>query len=319
MSSIQTINKLVLLLAFITGVNAIEPSFIYKGSGGVTDLVYKDSKLYSATAEGKVDIYDTSSQKLIQTVEVPKIKDFMGDEVASKVYSVDIIDNKIMIASQGKMGYRRVHIFQDDKLTQVIFTTQSYTISKAKFIDKNTLLIALLSNELILYDIPNVKAIYREQISASKFSSFALNEKKDEVVIADESGDLKIISVKDGKIIKELKGQNVDNIFQIDYKNSLIITAGQDRRCAIYSSDSKTAYYKDGSFLIYSAGLSPSANIGAFASDENNNITLFNTRSKSDLYKLGHHKATISAILFINENELFTANDGNEINYWKLK
>ncbi|SHO80908.1 Periplasmic nitrate reductase component NapL [hydrothermal vent metagenome] len=319
MSSIQIINRLLLLLAFVTGLNAIEPTFIYKGSGGVTDLVYKNSKLYSATAEGKVDIYDTSSQKLIQTIEVPKIKDFIGDKVASKIYSVDIVDNKIMIVSQGRMGYRRVHIFQDDKLNEIISTNQSYTISKAKFINKDNLLIALLSNELILYNIPNSKAIYREQISASKFSNFALNEKKDRVVVADESGDLKIVAVKNGKIIKELKGQNVDNVFQVDYKQGLVITAGQDRRCAIYSTDGKIAYYKNGSFLIYSAGLSPSGYIGAFASDENNNITLFDTRSRSQLYKLGHHKATISVILFINENELFTANDSNEINYWKLK
>jgi len=318
MSLIPTINKFILLIAFITISNAIEPSFIYKGSGGVTDLVYQNSKLYSATAEGKIDIYDTTSQKLIQTIEVPKIKDFIGDKVASKIYSVDIIDNKIMMASQGQMGYRRVHIFQDDKLKELISIKQSYTISKAKFVNKDRLLISLLSNELILYDIPNSKALYRKQISASKFSNFVLNEDKSRVIIVDESGDLKLIDVKNGKIIKEFKGQNVDNVFQLDYKEGIIITAGQDRRCAIYSDNDKVAYYKEGTFLIYSAGLSPSGKIGAFASDENNNITLFDTTSKANLYKLGHHKATISNILFINEKELFTANDSDEINYWKL-
>jgi len=310
---------LIFLLFFIQ-LNAkdLKPTFVYNGSGGVTDLVYKDSKLYSATAEGAVDIYDTKEQKLIKTITVPKIKDFIGDEVASKVYSVDIIDDKIMIVSQGKMGYRRVHLYSDDKLNEIISTDKSFTISKAKFIDKDTLLIALLSNELILYDIKNDKSLYREQISASKFSNFALNEKKDEVLMVDESGDLKIITVKDGKVLKELKGQNVDNVFQVDYKNEMIITAGQDRRCAVYSKDGKTAYYKDGSFLIYSAALSPSGKIGAFAGDENNNVMLFNTSSKSDLYKLGNHKATISSIIFINEEELFTANDDTHINYWKL-
>jgi len=300
------------------GAEDLKPTFIYEGSGGVTDLVYQDDKLYSATAEGVVDIYDTKEQKLIKTIRVPKIKDFIGDEVESKVYSVDVVDDKIMIASQGKMGYRRVHIYADNNLTEVIDTSKSYTIAKAKFINKDTLLIALLSNELILYDIKNEKAIYREQISASKFSSFAINEKKDEVLMVDESGDLKIITVKDGKVLKEFKGQNVDNVFQVDYKNEMIITAGQDRRCAIYSKDGRTAYFKNGSFLIYSAGLSPSGKIGGFAGDENNNVTVFNTDSKSDLHVLGFHKATLTNILFINENELFTASDDNHINYWKL-
>jgi len=311
---------ILLFLLFFLQLNAkeLKPTFIYEGSGAVTDLVYHDEKLYSATAEGAVDIFDTKEQKLIKTIHVPKIKDFIGDEVESKVYSVDIADDTMMITSQGKMGYRRVHLYVDGNLSEVISTSKSYTIAKAKFIDKNKLLIALLSNELILYDIKNKKALYREQISASKFSSFALNEKKDQVVIADESGDLKLVSVKNGKILKELKGQNVDNIFQLDYKNGLIITAGQDRRTAIYSDDGKIAYYKEGSFLIYSAGLSPSGKIGAFAKDEHNNVSLFNSSTKSDLYLLGEHKATISSILFITEDELFTASDDTHINYWKL-
>jgi len=311
---------LIIFLLFFIQLNAkdLKPTFIYSGSGAVTDLVYQNNKLYSATAEGAVDIYDTKEHKLIQSITVPKIKDFIGDEVVSKIYSVDTLDNKIMIASQGKMGYRRVHIYADNNLTQIISIDKSYTISKSKFIDSNHLLISLLSNELILFDIKEKKALYRKQISASKFSSFALNEKKDEVIIADESGDLKLVSVKDGNILKELKGQNVDNIFQVDYKNNTIITAGQDRRTAIYSRDGKVAYYKEGTFLIYSSALSPSAEIGAYASDEHNNITLFDTSSKSDLYRLGSHKATISNILFIDEKKLFTSSDDKEINYWEL-
>ena len=316
----KTMRFLIVFSLLFLQLNAkdLKPTFIYSGSGAVTDLVYQNDKLYSATAEGAVDIYDTKEQKLIKTITVPKIKDFIGDKVASKLYSVDIIDNKIMITSQGKMGYRRVHIYEENKLTQIISEAQSYTIAKSKFIDSNHLLIALLSNELILFNIKEQKALYREQISASKFSSFALNEKKNEVIIADESGELKLVSVKNGKIIKELKGQNVDNIFQVDYKNNTLITAGQDRRTAVYSRDKKVAYYKNGTFLIYSSALSPSAKIGAYASDEHNNVTLFDTSSKADLYKLGSHKATISNILFIDEEKLFTASDDKEINYWEL-
>jgi len=311
---------IIIFLLFFLQLNAkdLKPTFVYEGSGAVTDLVYQNNKLYSATTEGTVDIYDTKEKNLTKTIHVPNIKDFTGEEIASRIYSVDSIDNKIMIASQGKMGYRRVHIYKDNNLTEIIDTSKSYTISKVKFIDGNHILIALLSNELILFDIKAKKALYREQISASKFSNFALNEKKDEVVVADESGKLQLVSVKDGKIIQTLKGQNVDNVFQVDYKNGMIIAAGQDRRCAIYTKEGKKDYYKNGTFLIYSAGLSPSGKIGAFASDEHNNVTVFNTETKSDLYKLGSHKATLSSILFIDEKKLFTASDDKNINYWEL-
>ena len=124
--------------------------------------------------------------------------------------------------------------------------------------------------------------------------------------------------MKDAKIVKQFKGQNVDNVFQLDYKNGIIITAGQDRRTAIYSRDGSVAYYKEGSFLIYSAGLSPSGKVGAYAADEHNNVTLFDTQSKANISKLGSHKATLTNILFIDEKELFTASDDNHINYWKL-
>ncbi|WP_415406546.1 WD40 repeat domain-containing protein [Sulfurovum sp. CS9] len=310
----------ILFFMFITLVDAkeLQPTHVYTGSGAVTDLVYQDGLLYSATAEGAVDIFNTKEQNLTQTITVPRIKDFTGEEVNAKVYSVDIVDAKIMIVSQGKMGYRRVHIFEQNTLTEIISTAKSFTIAKAKFVDANTLLIALLSNELILYDIKNDKSLYREQIAGSKFSNFALNEDKTQVIIADESGDMKLINVKDGKMIKEIKGQNLDNVFQVDFKNKTIVTAGQDRRCAVYGTEDSRAYYKQASFLIYSVGLSPSAKLAGFASDENNNVTIFNTQTKSDLYKLGNHKMTLTNILFINEEELFTSSDSKEINYWRL-
>jgi len=134
----------------------------------------------------------------------------------------------------------------------------------------------------------------------------------------ENSGDMKLVNVKDGKMIKVLKGQNLDNVFQVDFKNKTIVTAGQDRRCAVYGTQDSRAYYKQASFLIYSVGLSPSAKLAGFASDENNNVTIFNTQTKSDLYKLGNHKMTLTNILFINEEELFTSSDSKEINYWKL-
>jgi WD40 repeat protein len=101
-------------------------------------------------------------------------------------------------------------------------------------------------------------------------------------------------------------------------KKNIFITAGQDRRCAIYNLDEKISYYLEASFLIYSAALSPSASLGAYASDEENNVTVFNVNTKKDLYKLLQNKATLTNILFINENEIFVSGDDEKINYYKL-
>ena len=299
--------------------NLKQPVAHFNSSGAVIDLLYKNGRIYTATDASTVDIFDFKSRKIIKKIHVDKIKDFMGDEVDSKVYSVDIIDNKILILSQTKSGFRRVHIHEKNKTKLLIDFSKKLTISKAKFLNKDTILLALLSNELISYDINKAKQNWLIQVSGAKFSDFSLNEKKNQVVIADESGDLKIHNTANGAYIQTLSGQNLDNVFQVDYKNGVIITAGQDRRAAIYSLKSNSAYYKKSNFLVYSVGLSPSAKKAAYSSDENNNITLFNPATKSNLGKFGGNKRTLSNIIFINENEFLVSSDDETINLYSVK
>jgi len=243
----------------------------------------------------------------------------MGDTIDSKVYSVDLIDDKILILSQAQKGARRVHIYENGKLNLVLPYTKKLFIAKAKFLNKNTILLGLLSNELISYDITKQTINYTIQVSQSKFSNFVLNKEKTEVIVADESGDLKIHSTKDGKFLKDLSGQNLDNVFQVDTKNGIIATAGQDRRVVIFAPKFNSTYYKTASFLIYSVGLSPSGKLVGYASDENNNVTVFNTITKSEVGIFGNNKMTLSNILFINENEFFSASDDKTINFYKIK
>jgi len=315
--------KIILLIIFLTslvfGENITMPIQQYISSGPVTDIVVKGSKLYSATNASCVDIFDLKSKKIIQKIKVSKIKDFIGDNVDSKVYSVDVIDDQILILSQAKSGFRRVHIYKDKKLELIIPYTKSLTISKAKFLDKNTILLGMLSNELISYNLKTNSYNWNIQVSGAKFSDFVLTEKRDKVIIADESGSLKIHTTKDGKLIKLLEGKNLDNVFQVDYKNGIIATAGQDRRVVIYASKFNSAYYKRSSFLIYSVGLSPSGKLVGYSSDENNNITVFNTITKSTVGKFSGNKMTLTNILFLNENEFLVASDDKTINLYKIK
>ena len=271
--------KIILIMTvFISSIFAAsfqQPSKLYKASGAVVDMVVADKKLYAATDASSVDVFDLKSAKLLKKIQVSKITDFMDDIIDSKVYSVDVLDDTVVLLSQGEKGFRRVHTYTDGKLVEVISIKDQLYIAKVAFLDSNTLLLGLLSNEIIAYDIATKKMNFREQVSFSKFSSFVMNEKKSEVVVADESGDLKIHNTKDGQLLKTLAGKNLDNVFQVDYKNGIIATAGQDRRCVIYDTTFNSAYYKTASFLIYGVGLSPSGKLVAFASDEQNNVTVF--------------------------------------------
>ena len=58
--------------------------------------------------------------------------------------------------------------------------------------------------------------------------------------------------------------------------------------------------------------------MAAVASDEENNVTIFNVNSKENLYKLMQNKSTLTNILFVNENEIFVSSDDKQINYYKI-
>lgn len=314
--------KIILITMFISLLFSTEikqPIATFTSSGLVIDLLYKNSKVYSATDAGCVDIFDFTSKKLIKKIKVQKIKDFMGDEVDSKVYSVDLIDDKILILSQTKNGFTRVHIHTNNKTKLIIDYEQGLAIAKAKFIDNDTILLALISNELISFNITKAKQNWKTQVSGGRFSDFTLSEDKTKVVIADESGEIQIYNTLSGKNIKTLKGQNLDNVFQVAYKNGIIATAGQDRRVAVYTPKFNSAYYIKSTFLVYSVGLSPSGKIAAYSSDENNNITLFNTLTKSTLGEYGGNRATLSNIVFINEKEFLVSSNNQIINLYSVK
>ena len=326
---LMTKKILLFLLVFSLSLIAkdLKPSYIYEASGSVIDIVSSNDKIYVATDASGVDIFDLKTKKLISKIKVPQIKDFMGDIIDAKIYNVDVYKEKVLLTSQGSKGLREIHVFEDNKLNRVISIEDQFLIGKAKFIDDELITFNTLGNEMFLYNYKTKKMIWRINVKAddatfnSTFSDFALNETRDTAVVADESGDLKIVDIKKAKVVKLLANKNLDKVFKVDFKNNKIITAGQDGRCVVYDLNNNIAYFlrEKHWFLIYGAGLSPSGKYGAFSSDENNNVTVFNTNTKSKLFKLTQNLMTLSAILFISEDELFVTTDSNKFNYYNLK
>ena len=305
---------------FVLTINAkdLNPSKSLIASGGVSDLVLVENKLFVATTASTIDIFDISTDEKIDSIKLPKIKDFIGDSIDSKIYSVDVLNDSVLILSQGEQGGRNLGIYKNGQMQNIIDDSQRMFIGRAKFLDENHIIYALLSNQIYLYDIQNKKILKEIQISQSKFSNFKLTKDKSKFIVSDESGVITMLDSKSFEVLKTFKNQNLDNVFQTDIKGNLILTAGQDRRAAVYNIDTNSAYYKEFSFLIYSVALSPSTNLAAVASDEENNVTIFNTKTKENLYKLFLNKATLSNILFLNENEIFVTSDDKQINYYKI-
>lgn len=294
-----------------------EPTYSLKASGTVQEMVYKNSLLYVGTGNGTVEVFDTKTKQLVKTISIPNIVDFMGDEIASKIYSIDLIEDKILLVSQGMKGYRNLWVYENESLKKLISIDKKFFIQKASFVSSSKIVFALLSNQIGLYDIDKNEVTVLTQISQSSFSHFKINENKTKIATTDESGIVRILNTQDLMVVNTLKSKNLDRVYQVDFKKGKILTAGQDRKAVFY--DSFSSYSLDFDFLLYSSALSDDAKLGAIAYNEQNEILIFDTNSKKYLHKLTGQDATLTQILFVSKQGVFASSDSQTINYWSLK
>lgn len=296
----------------------LSPSRVIETRGNVQQIAVVDGAIIAGTSAGTLETYalNDASKHAVFTFE--SIKDFTGDSVLPKVFSVDKLDQTLLAVVQASNGARELCLVRDGKVNVLIDAHANLFISKAKFIDANRILVALLSNEIFVWDIKAQKELYRIQPSLSHFSDFALNETKTMVASSSESGEVTVFDAFSGKIIKVLKGANVDNVYKVDFKKERVLCAGQDRRGIVYTLQNGTYERFDASFLIYAGALSPELRLGAFAFNEDNDIVLFDLATHAKVHTLKGQKSTLNTIVFANERELVSSSDDQFIMIWRL-
>ena len=314
---IKIILSLFVLTLYAFSLEDLTPTYSLKAKGAVQDILYTKGVLYAANSNGSVEIFDVASKEVIKTIEIPSIEDFMGDIIPAKIYSIDLIANKLLIVSQGMKGYRTLWIYENDTLHKVFDIEKKYFIQKASFVDENRILFGLLSNQIGLYNLQTQTLEYMNQVSHSSFSHFKLSQDKQRFASTDESGIVRIFNTQDGSLFKELDALNLDRVYQVDYKNGVVLTAGQDRKAVVFSQRGST-YSLNFDFLLYSCALNAKATRGAVSYNEKNEVLVFDINTKKYLYNLTGQKATLTQILFISDNELFASSDSEIINYWKF-
>ncbi len=316
---IKKILFLVLLFVVSTMANSVKPTTKIVLSGGVTDMVRDTKNLYISTVAGKVDIVDIKRKKSIKVIKLKKIKDFVGELMPPKIYSVDVKDGTVLLVSQAPKGYSEIYQYKNDKLENIISKDKKIFVLRAKYIDKNKILFATISNELFAYDIAKKKLIWKNHVSYSKFSSFKMDKLKKRVVVSDESGDIKLHNIEDGRLLKKFSKNNLDNVFQLDFVNDTIITAGQDMKAFVIDVTTGDSYVKKADFLVYSCSLSSDGKLGAFSKYQNNDVQIFDIDKKTDIVKLVGNKMNITNIIFLNNHEIFVSSDAKQLNYYNLK
>ena len=317
----HTIYKLFLtliLLQLLLSAKEIKPAFVMKTQGLVNDFVLDGIYLYVGTDDGLVEIFNIQTRKKVDEIFITAEKSAMGDWVNPKILSVDRNNGKTLIVSSSLGGYRDVWIHNGEKLKRLISTKKKIAIKEARFVDDENILYGTLAYEVANYSLGEGYRTYEHQVEASTFSDMVLSEDKKSFVTASESGQVTIMDVKTGKILKQPKPLNLDNIYKLDYKNGTIITAGQDRRVGIYPK-SGTPYYIKSNFLVYCVGLSPSGNIGVYSANDENHLQLFNVKTGKKTDTLIGQDSVPSTIKFFDEDGFFSAGYGYTIYYWYLK
>ncbi|WP_072681874.1 WD40 repeat domain-containing protein [Arcobacter sp. LA11] len=308
-----------ILLFFLINLNAkdIKPIFVLETRDLVYDFVLDGSNLFVSNAMGTIEVFDLFKQKKIDEIVLPPMYNVHGEQVTSKILSVDRHNGKTLFVSTTLKGFRDVWLHDGMNLKHIIKAENKLAVREARFIDDEKFILGTVAHEMILYNMSDSYKTYRKHLEQSTFSDVVLSEDRKTMITSSESGRVTLTDVKSGEVIKIFESQNVDNIYKIDYKNGNIITAGQDRRVGVYPKNSEPYYIKS-DFLVYTASLSPSGNIGVYSSGEENNLQVFNVNTKKKMNKLIGHYSTPTTIKFIRENELFSAGDENRVFYWKI-
>jgi len=309
--------KLTLLLSSTLLFGLSHTTIKYKGY--ISKIAYNKTYLLAALENGKIVVKNFKTLKTTQTVSMPKIHDFMGDLISMPIYSIDISPDKedVLILAEGEDAKREFFIYNlKSKKLSHIFTSKK-TLMKARFITKNTILFALLSDEIALYDLKNRKWIYQKQAGSYVFSTFVLNDNKTKVAIGDESGDIKIMNVKNGDKIITIQGYNKDKTLSIDYHKNFLINGSSDSRVGIYQENGTEKLTLKTNFLPYGAALSPKVKSFAIQYNEKNDIKVFDFNKKL-LYTLHGHTMALNGIKYLNENTIISYSPA-EIIIWKLK
>jgi len=315
--------KIIYLFIIFAGIifaKDIEPFFKIDVGAIAKDIEFgKANELVIGTSQSMLKVYNYKDKKFVKSIKVPKIKDFMGDTIDTRISSVDYYNGKyLLLSDSGIGGYTDLRVNENNQTKDIFTEKNQLSLVKAKFIDDENILLGFLSNEVALYNYKSKKFVYRKQLSESKFSDFALNLKRNLAAFACESGEITVLEPKNGKIVKVLKGVNLDNVYKVDIKKDTVVGAGKDRRASYYDITTGQGGYFKANFFIYATALSPDATKAAYSMDESNNITIYNLQTKSKIATLKGQKSTLNSIIFKDNNTLFSASNDNIVIMWKL-
>ncbi|EAJ6645758.1 WD40 repeat domain-containing protein [Campylobacter coli] len=299
--------KILFILSFLY---ILSPAYELKLNSNITALKLDQQELYIGTDKGEIYEYNLKDKSLKELLSLPKIKNYYEGDFA-RIYNIDVYQNSLLILSEGDFGAKNLSLYNNN-LQQ---TLQESSVKEAFFIDENTYLLVLLGSKIELVD-KDLKRINEFKFSHSSLNDAALNEEKTKFIAGFESGEVELFDLKSWKILKNYDKMHKDNIYQVDFKNDILISCGTDRRIGLVKNEEQTFLQKD--FLIYTCALSPSGKLAAYSDNEEGFNEVFDTNTLKTVRIFKDENLMSEIIIFINERELIISGFGDKIVFRSL-
>lgn len=285
-------------------------------NSNVTALKLEEKLLYVGTDEGEIFLFKTKDlrgqnedvflkEPLVKLEKVQNYYEFLG----AKIYHIDVLKNKMLILSEGDYGGKNLSIYEDKTLIKTK-KLEFEGVSRAFFIDENTLFVGLIGSEIKLLNL-DFKELKSFKFSHSSLNDLALSEDKKRLVAGFESGEVELFDLEKWQILKNYNTLHKDNIYQVSYKNGVILSCGTDRRVGVINQEKQDFLQKD--FLIYACALSPSGKIGAFSDNDRGITELFEIATLKSIKKFENLDMMSEFIIFLDDENLLISGFGKVI------
>ncbi|EOH9834605.1 WD40 repeat domain-containing protein, partial [Campylobacter jejuni] len=162
--------------------------------------------------------------------------------------------------------------------------------------------------ELIDKSLKNIKKF---NFSHSSLNDAVLNEDKSRLIAGFESGEVELFDLKNWKMLKNYDKMHKDNIYQVDFKNNVILSCGTDRRIGVVKNEEQNFLQKD--FLIYTCALSPNGELAVYSDNEAEVSEVFSTSDFKPVKTFNNENLMSEFIIFLNNKDFIVSGFGDSI------
>ncbi|WP_169777329.1 WD40 repeat domain-containing protein [Campylobacter mucosalis] len=291
---------------------ATEPFMSIQTKSNVMGITYINDKIYIATQDGVLEIYDTKSASFKSEVKFQSTND---SEIKPQIISVDEYAGALAVLVEQDYGKKFLYVIaKDDKKT---YDLGNEGIKRAMFVNDKTVVLASISNEIYFFNLKTANIDESFKISTAMLSDMKMDPSRKTLVISAESGNVYFYDLQN-RAMKRIVELHKDNMYSISYKNDVVISSGVDKSIGVFRND-EVRNLRYGDSAVLGVALSPDGNIGAYFGDDLSNVHIFNTKDLKSLNTINTPQTTINGMAFLSQNVLVTSAFDKNIYFWKVK